>query len=397
MKRGMGCMELNPKVSIIIPVYNGENYLKCAIDSALSQTYKNIEVIVVDDGSTDSTEEIALSYGSRIRYHRKSNGGVASAVNCGVRMMQGDYFSWLSHDDFFHPEKIEKQIEELGRHPECRLCFSNINVLYVNENRTVCEDVLEYHTEEQIINSCYAPIFFAIHGSTILVEKSLIEEVGLWDENLKTTQDSVWLFNAMRGRKNAFVKEQMVTVRIHNEMGQITLPEHSEEFNKMVVDFCESLSASERVDLCGSEYKFYAKYFETLYGNKKAVKSMEYLKEKLKRTAKKEYAACFGNNEFKIGIFGMGTYGKIVFDTFENYLISPDCFFDNNPGKKGDLYKGVACMSMEDLRKNKNDYIIIASISNPEPLVEELKREEIPIVVGKDEACTVLYNHLKMF
>ena len=89
----------NPKVSIIIPCYNGEKYLKNAIDSALSQSYENIEVIVVNDGSEDDTEKIALEYGKKIRYFKKKNGGVSSALNLGIKEMEGEYFSWLSHDE----------------------------------------------------------------------------------------------------------------------------------------------------------------------------------------------------------------------------------------------------------------------------------------------------------
>ena len=79
-------MSIQPKVSIVIPVYNGANYLGEAIDSALEQTYENIEIIVVNDGSTDdgATREIALSYGDRIRYFEKENGGVSSALNLGI-------------------------------------------------------------------------------------------------------------------------------------------------------------------------------------------------------------------------------------------------------------------------------------------------------------------------
>ena len=73
-----------PKVSVIIPVYNGSNYMREAIDSALAQTYKNIEIIVVNDGSTDNTEEIALSYGDKIKYYSKENGGVATALNFAI-------------------------------------------------------------------------------------------------------------------------------------------------------------------------------------------------------------------------------------------------------------------------------------------------------------------------
>ncbi len=104
--------EFSPLVTIVIPVYNGGDYLNESIQSALSQTYKNIEVIVVNDGSTDSgvTRNIALSYGDKISYYEKENGGVSSALNLGIKKMNGQYFSWLSHDDLYSSEKIEKQL-----------------------------------------------------------------------------------------------------------------------------------------------------------------------------------------------------------------------------------------------------------------------------------------------
>ena len=77
-----------------------------AIDSALSQIYKNIEVIVVNDGSKDNAEEIALSYGDKIRYLKKENGGGLSALNFGIWEMKGEYFSWLSHDNKYDCHKI---------------------------------------------------------------------------------------------------------------------------------------------------------------------------------------------------------------------------------------------------------------------------------------------------
>ncbi len=81
--------EFQPLVSIVIPVYNGSNYMREAIDSALAQSYERVEVIVVNDGSTDDTEQIALSYGERIRYFRKENGGVSSALNLGIKGNEG--------------------------------------------------------------------------------------------------------------------------------------------------------------------------------------------------------------------------------------------------------------------------------------------------------------------
>lgn len=102
-----------PLVSIIIPLYNGSNYVAQAIDSALAQTYQNFEIIVVNDGSTDhgAGRDICLSYGDKIRYFEKENGGCSSALNYGIRQAKGEFISWLSHDDLYDPEKLASQIE----------------------------------------------------------------------------------------------------------------------------------------------------------------------------------------------------------------------------------------------------------------------------------------------
>ena len=106
-------MKEYPLVSVVIPAYNASDYLAEAIDSALAQTYKNIEIIVVNDGSGDNgaTEQVAVSYGDKIRYFYKKNGGCASALNYGINVMRGDYFSWLSHDDLYLPAKVENLLK----------------------------------------------------------------------------------------------------------------------------------------------------------------------------------------------------------------------------------------------------------------------------------------------
>jgi len=102
----------NPFVSIVIPVYNGAKYLSDAIESAINQTYPNIEILVINDGSQDNnaTDKVARAYGNKINYYTKENGGVASALNLGISKMKGEYFSWLSHDDWYLPDKIRKEI-----------------------------------------------------------------------------------------------------------------------------------------------------------------------------------------------------------------------------------------------------------------------------------------------
>ena len=119
---------MDPLVSIIVPVYNGANYMREAIDSALAQTYSNIEIIVVNDGSNDGgkTRDIALSYGNKIRYFEKENGGVSTALNLGIKNMGGAYFSWLSHDDVYLPEKVQVEIDAWRKAGDMsRVLYSN--------------------------------------------------------------------------------------------------------------------------------------------------------------------------------------------------------------------------------------------------------------------------------
>src|ERR1043165_1771044 len=103
----------NPTVSVVMPVYNGENYLRLAIESVLSQTFQDFEIIVVDDGSKDTTPQIAASFGDRVRYVRQENAGVAAAVNHGISLARGRYFAWLSHDDPRAPDKLSEQLRTM--------------------------------------------------------------------------------------------------------------------------------------------------------------------------------------------------------------------------------------------------------------------------------------------
>lgn len=179
--------DMNPKVSIIIPVYNGANYLAEAIDSALAQTYKNIEVIVVNDGSKDdgATEKIALSYGDRIVYICKENGGVSTALNLGIKAMTGDYFSWLSHDDLYYPEKIEKQVTLINRNKDIKVLFCNAEM--IGPDGSILKSV-NYGGPEK----CRGGIYFFktwIYACSLLVHKSCFDVIGMFDEKNRTTQD----------------------------------------------------------------------------------------------------------------------------------------------------------------------------------------------------------------
>lgn len=189
-------MNQTPLVSIIIPVYNGGNYLGEAIDSALAQTYPNIEIIVVNDGSCDEgkTEALALSYQDKIRYFSKPNGGVSSALNMGISQMNGEYVSWLSHDDKYTPTKIEKQVELIQKYGDQRaiaLCESQ----FINAASELMTHQPKNRFCSEVIGWREALMDLFVHGTyngcAFLIPKKYFDECGLFDEQLRFAQDTL--------------------------------------------------------------------------------------------------------------------------------------------------------------------------------------------------------------
>lgn len=217
-------MKNTPLISIIIPVYNGSNYLAEAIDCALGQTYENIEVIVVNDGSSDEgkTEEIALSYGDRIHYISKENGGVSSALNLGIKNMKGKYFSWLSHDDKYLPHKVKDSVDLLGKYGFDEKLIAYTNVGFINE-KSECvnhKEIIRFETEKEVSNeNCMKSMlqYGAINGCALLVPKNAFEESGLFDEDLRYCQDVLmWHRIFAKGYKIISDGKKNVLSRLHS-------------------------------------------------------------------------------------------------------------------------------------------------------------------------------------
>jgi len=221
-----------PLVSILIPVYNGSDFLDQAIDSALAQTYSNVEVIVVDDGSNDkgATVAIAESYGDNIRVVHKENGGVASALNEGIRQMRGDYFSWLSHDDLYEPGKIEEQIAFL-EHSEDRNVVVYSDYVFVDEDLGFIESVhhLGFPPAQSLFHLATTN---TINGCTLLIPKAAFDQVGLFDESLASTQDyDMWL-RLCRSYPFYHQGKELVLSRVHENQGSRNMSGHDADVDK---------------------------------------------------------------------------------------------------------------------------------------------------------------------
>jgi len=253
--------EFRPLVSIIIPVYNGGNYLKDAIDSALSQTYSNIEVLVINDGSDDGgeTEKIAQSYGDKLLYFPKKNGGVATALNLGIENMRGEYFSWLSHDDMYFPNKIDAQISLIkSLADKTEIVFAGFDVIDGERRQLNRVLPLERYGRDKLETPLFALMHGMINGCSLLIHKSHFERVGKFREDLPTTQDFDLWFRMMRHVPCRVCENALHMTRVHDLQGsRIYREEHREESDALWINMMQSLTDEEKIQIGGSVKRFY--------------------------------------------------------------------------------------------------------------------------------------------
>lgn len=218
--------EAQPKVTIVIPVFNGAKLLGEAIESSLAQTHTNLEVIVVNDGSRDDgrTERVAERYASRVRYIHKENEGVASALNTGIKNATGEYISWLSHDDLYYSTKIATQIEFLRRerYPNKVLYYTDFE--YIDEvGMVIATYRLEHLRPEEFIYSLFSG--GVLHGCSLLIPRVCFGDVGLFNQDLFTTQDyEYWFRSLKKGYVFKHIPRVLVRGRIHSNQTQRNVP-----------------------------------------------------------------------------------------------------------------------------------------------------------------------------
>ena len=177
-------------ISIVIPTYNRASFLKEAIDSVLSQTYRNFELIVVDDGSTDDTPKLLSSYGEKIKVIKKANKGPSAARNRGIKAAKGGWIAFLDSDDVWKPGKLEKQVQFIKDNPEIKICQTE-EIWIRNGKRVNPRKKHEMHSGwiyEQCLPLCI------VSPSSVMIHRDVFEKVGLFDETMLACEDyDLWL------------------------------------------------------------------------------------------------------------------------------------------------------------------------------------------------------------
>jgi glycosyltransferase involved in cell wall biosynthesis len=253
-----------PSVSVIIPVYNGSDYVAEAIDSALAQTHRDTEVIVVNDGSTDGgrTDRVVRGYAARVRYIVKDNGGVASALNAGIEEADGEFVSWLSHDDAYEQDKLERQLAFLSgleRMGDGRVVVYGDTWFMDSGSRVHSRSALpsvgpgrfyEGLLCGRVVHSLLETRQFFMNGCTALFPMAAFERSGRFDERRRTTQDYDMWFRMNSTTDFILGPGPLLRSRIHKGQGTYVMrDEMSMEVDELYLRALDLYEPGGRFDL----------------------------------------------------------------------------------------------------------------------------------------------------
>ena len=208
-----------PKVTVIIPVFNGEGYIRTALNSVFTQTYKNYEIVCVDDGSKDQSGVILKEYADRIHLVQQANVGQSAARNAGVKGATGIYVAFLDQDDVWYPSKLERQVASLEADPEAVMVYCDMDTIDDNGN-VIQQSVIssnrlsppKWPTLTRLVG--WDP---CIYPSTMLIRKNVFDQVGGFDPEITCFGEDIDLVLRLRELGHFhFLKEAGVQYRIHS-------------------------------------------------------------------------------------------------------------------------------------------------------------------------------------
>lgn len=210
------------KVSIVIPVFNTERYLEKCIQSAINQSYSDIEIIAVDDGSTDNSTKILEKFQDKIIILKKENGGTASALNAGIKIMKGEWFKWLSSDDILKKDAVEVLISEakkLGEDAKSCIFYSNYDIIDNSGNKIGENIQSNYNNLTKFEQNVILLDHFYGNGTTSLMHKSIFKRCGLFDEKIGFKDDyEFWLrCCVLYGYTLHLIPKNLAKYRVHEQ------------------------------------------------------------------------------------------------------------------------------------------------------------------------------------
>jgi glycosyltransferase involved in cell wall biosynthesis len=250
-----------PLVSVIIPTYNSASYIVESLQSIFKQSYENFEIIVIDDGSTDNTEEVLQPYQKVIRYIKKANAGPSSARNLGINLARGEFIAFQDADDLWLPDKLQLQLDYFKAHPQ-------VGVVFTGSHRFDAQGVVDSNIRKgvtiptgMIFNEILTSHFIAM--PSVMVRKSCLDEVGLFEEALIGNEDFNLYLRLARKFPFGFVNKVLVHIRLHANNLSDNLEQMCEDEIKNLEKIARMFpdAAIPKRQLTGRIYARFGKYY----------------------------------------------------------------------------------------------------------------------------------------
>ena len=200
-----------PLISCVVPVFNGERYLGEALESILKQSYRPVEIIVADDGSTDGTSTVIVKYGERVLYLKQPNAVSAAARNLGLTAAQGEFVAFLDADDLWHPEKLERQMARFQARPELDYCLAHVQNFWVPE---LIEE------EKRFRDHRISKALPGYSTCTLLARRALFARVGQFNTAVKHADDTDWF---LRVSEHRATMEMLADVLLYRRLHQTNI------------------------------------------------------------------------------------------------------------------------------------------------------------------------------
>lgn len=215
----------NPLVSVIITTFNREKYLSKTIESIVEQTYSNIEIIIVDDGSTVNYAESISNKYAKCNYYYKSNGGLASARNFGVSIAKGDYIAFLDDDDYWRFDKLEKQVEILNHNRSVDCVHSSVAVVDEKSNLTgQCIGAAQNKVHKRSGYVFWNALgVWVVKSPTPLIRKKVFQPDLLFDETIKVGEDVDFYQRMFYRHKIHYINEPLAFYREYNNQERLSV------------------------------------------------------------------------------------------------------------------------------------------------------------------------------
>lgn len=408
-----------PKVTVLMPVYNGEKYLGEAIESILNQTFTNFEFLIIDDGSTDNSVEIINSYNDKriIFVKNDKNLKLPTTLNKGIKLAQGEYIARMDCDDISVPDRLEKQVNYLDNHLDVGICGSRYEVL---DEGIVRELPLDYELiKARLLFHC------VIKHPTVMMRKFVLNQNNLYYQNTVLEDFDLWI-RCSKVTKIINLPEPLLKCRYHEEQVTAVFKEEiSDDVDKQLYALIQELGIRPTVDewnlhkqlktLIPTEYYknkrmfpseiitfksdiknwfskilkynkgkdifnqiFLSEVFETY------MQELEFAENKIVRQLKK-IKFCRS-----ILIWGTGSYGERIFNLLKANEIIVDGFLDNDPKKTGKTLNGKLIYTLELLKKSELDkpFILVASMYHKEISIQ---LEKDGFLKNVDFICDIKY------